>query len=52
MSCWRLLFCVEDDEAPKERAEQQQQQIEYNCFCFPVGEEDSVFIPDGEQDNE
>ncbi|CAN0420992.1 unnamed protein product, partial [Ectocarpus sp. 12 AP-2014] len=41
-----LCGCVDDGAASKER----EQQIEYNCFCFPVGEEESVFIPDENRD--
>ena len=44
---WRmlsLLCCVEDDASAKE-----QERVEYNCFCFPVGEDEApTFIPDGE----
>lgn len=44
-----LCGCVDDGAASQER---EQQQIEYNCFCFPGGEEESVFIPDGEQEDD
>lgn len=49
---WRLLAllaCV-DDGATKQR---DQERVEYNCFCFPAGGEDeAVFIPDGERERE
>lgn len=44
---WRLLSllgCLGEDDATKDH-----ERVEYNCFCFPVGEDEPpIFIPDGE----
>ncbi|CAN0365522.1 unnamed protein product [Pylaiella littoralis] len=46
MSWLSLLRCVEDDAAANGRSPP----VEYNCFCFPVGDDELVFIPDAKRD--